>query len=220
MAKTEKDPAPLTREQLRMVTEFRKYRDIYKAAEKARIPKNQAVRVFNLAQFQEELDRQDEVVREERARQQVKAEALTNELIDQELATMVRLDSKEHGSLKLDAIRTALVVNGRIQSGTMRSLEVGAARPDDDGEAVRKGNVYSVIFPTAEQAKPAPLLPPEPASATNVPDATEPGPQPDLETVKQRVRALPTPPPPPAVKPGPPQQPPPFRNRVGPLKIG
>ena len=219
MAKTEKDPAPLTREQLRMVTEFRKYRDIYKAAEKARISKNQAVRVFNLAQFQEELDRQDEVVREERARQQVKAEALTNELIDQELANMVRLDSKEHGSLKLDAIRTALVVNGRIQSGTMRSLEVGAARPDDDGEAVRKGNVYSVIFPTAEQAKPAPLLPPEPASRTNVPDAAEPGPQPS-DAFRERVRALTTPPPPPTVKPGPPQQPPPFRHRVGPLKIG
>lgn len=166
MAKTEqgtKTGLPLTREELRMVSEFRKYRDIYKGAEKAGIPKNRAVKTFNKPEFQEELDRQDEVVRLERAKQQVAAEALTNELIDHELAAMVKLDAKEHGSLKLDAIRTALVVNGRIQSGTMRSLEVGAARPDDEGDAVKQGNVYRALFQVQPQSA-APLMPEEPAS--------------------------------------------------------
>ena len=106
MAKTEqgtKTGLPLTREELRMVSEFRKYRDIYKGAEKAGIPKNRAVKTFNKPEFQEELDRQDEVVRLERAKQQVAAEALTNELIDHELAAMVEADQLGRGGRSRDA---------------------------------------------------------------------------------------------------------------------
>lgn len=169
MAPKENEAKPLTREQLRMVGEFRKYRDIYKAAQKAGVGKNQALRVFHLTQFQEELDRQEEAVRAERARQQVKVEALTNDLIDKSLAELLVLDPNEQGALRLDAIRTALVVNGRIQSGTMRSLEVGAQRQNDDGDAVKQGSVYQAVFSVQGPVEAAPLMPEEPAAGPAAP---------------------------------------------------
>ena len=67
---------PLTREQEKFVAAYRRLKDIYKAAAKAGIPKNVAVRTFNLIQVQEEIERQDDVVRQERARQQVETELL------------------------------------------------------------------------------------------------------------------------------------------------
>lgn len=206
MAKTEQEAKPLTRDELRMVSEFRKYRDIYKAAEKSGIAKNQAVRVFNKPEFQEELDRQDETVRLERARQQVDAEKLTNELIDSELTKVLRLDAKEHGTLKMDAIRTALVVNGRIQSGTMRSLEVGAQRENDDGDTVKTGTVYQALFQPAAPAVVADLMPTEPAAPAGNKGTREQENKAPAQQTQPKTQTL-----------APPAS---TRPRTGPLKVG
>ena len=154
---TEEKTKPLTRQELSFISAWRKYRHLGRAAEKARIAKNQVTRTFNRPEIQDEIERQDEAVRQERAKLEVKAEALTNELIDRELAAMIQLDAKDHGSLKLDAIRTGLVVNGRIQSGTMRSLEVFRSQENRDGDTTGAPNVYQAMV-TVSQA-PAPILP-------------------------------------------------------------
>lgn len=134
-----------------MVELFRKYREIYKAAEKAGVPKNQAVKVFNRPAFQEELDRQDEAVRAERARQEVRDEKLTNEVIDRELLSVILLPVDKHGSLKLEAIRLGAVMTGRIQAGNTKMLGAGDG-PEKSGAA----NFYQAIVQVQEAA---PLLP-------------------------------------------------------------
>src|SRR5690242_18494931 len=87
----------LDRPTLKMVEAFRKLRDVYKAAEKAKIPKTRAVKVFNSPAFQNELERQEEAVRLERARQEVRDEKLTNEVIDRELLSVILLDVQKQG---------------------------------------------------------------------------------------------------------------------------
>jgi hypothetical protein len=150
-----KDPeAPLDRAALKMVEFFRKYRDVYKAAEKAHVPKNQAVKVFNSAAFQDELERQDEAVRTEKARQEVRDAKLTNQLIDQELISVMVLSAEKHGNLKLEAIRLAGVMTGRIQAGNSRALE-------PQGEPGGRANFYQALVQVQEAA---PILPEQPAA--------------------------------------------------------
>ncbi len=151
--------AVLDKASMKMVEAFRRLRDIYKAAEKAKIPRARAVKVFNSPVFQDELERQEEAVRLERARQEVRDEKLTNEVIDRELLRVILLDVEKHGSLKLEGIRLGAVMTGRIQAGNTRSLE-GAAQPSSGG------SVYQAIVHMQEAA---PILPGESAPAAGPP---------------------------------------------------
>lgn len=170
MPKKKPDQEPLTRDQLRMVSEFRKYRDIYKAAEKAKIPKNQAVKVFNLITFQEELDRQDEAVRGECAKLEASVTAVTRDFLDNELISFIR---EEKGALKKEAIQLGYVVAGIIQNGSTRSLTAQIPDPNDDRvpggsptfiyRATVQGEMTQVpehILPTDAIPPPPPLIPP------------------------------------------------------------
>ena len=130
---------PLTREQEKFVAAFRKWRDIYKAAAKAGIGKNQAVKTFHLIQVQEEIERQDDAVRQERARQQVETENLTNAFLDHELIMVIRTET---GALKKEAIQLGYIVTGRIQAGMTRILE-----PAGDSGRQDKPNFYQAFVP-------------------------------------------------------------------------
>lgn len=153
-----KDPeAPLDRAALKMVEFFRRYRDVYKAAEKAKVPKKQAIKVFNSPAFQDELERQDEAVRTEKARQEVRDAKLTNQLIDQELISVMVLPAEKHGSLKLEAIRLAGVMTGRIQAGNSRALD-----PQQGDGAGATAFSYKALVQVQEAD---PILPPQPAPA-------------------------------------------------------
>ncbi|HUD75799.1 MAG TPA: hypothetical protein VMQ76_12065, partial [Terracidiphilus sp.] len=142
---------PLTREQEKFATLFRKYRDIYKAAEKAGIAKNAAVRTFHLIQVQEEIERQDDIVRHERARQQVETENLTNAFLDGELIKVIK---EEKGSLKKEAIQLGYIVTGRIQAGATKLLE-----PAGNGIVTNTAPFYQAFIPVGVAA--APIIPAE-----------------------------------------------------------
>lgn len=191
------EPKPLDRKKLRFCTEFRKYRDIDKAAEKAGIPKSQAKKVFNLPEVQDEIERQEEAVREERARQQVALENLSTTLLERELVRCILLDPLKQGSLKLEAIRLGLVATGRIQAGNTKLLDgLGG-----DGAATGGApNFYQAVL--SVQAVPAPIVPTEGAPP---PMPLVPASQ---EVIQERVRALTTPPADPA------------KRRAGSIKIG
>jgi hypothetical protein len=144
---------PLTAEELKFATLFVKFRDIYKAAERAKIPRTRATRVFNKPEVQDEIERQMEVVRAERAHVQVAEESLTNKLLDQELINLLRNPGTTE-STKLDAIRLGMVATGRIQAGGTRILDLGA------GEERTTGHFYQALV----QVQPAaPIMPTEPA---------------------------------------------------------
>jgi hypothetical protein len=124
----QKDPKPLTREELKFVAAYRQYRTggggIYKAAEKAGIPKRRAVTVFNKPEIQEEIDRQDEAVREERAKVQVREEELTIDFANRELMkTIKQLEAKDDIPQRMEALRLVYVVTGKIQNGSTRVLD-------------------------------------------------------------------------------------------------
>lgn len=140
---------PLDRKDLKFVEWFRKYRDIYKAAERAGIPKNKAIATFNRPEIQDELERQDEAVRMEKAKQEAADARLCNELIDRELLKLILLDGEKHGTLKLEALRLGAVMTGRIQSGNTRSLDAAEGRQGT-------GNFYQALVQVQE---PAPILP-------------------------------------------------------------
>lgn len=135
-----KGPTPLSREELKFVSAYRQYRyggdGIYKAAEKARIPKNRAVRVFNKPEVQEEIDRQDEAVRQERAKLEAKDDELTVAFANRELMkTVQQLNTKEDAGQRLDALRLVYVVTGRIQMGNNRILETAPSGAEEEGAA-------------------------------------------------------------------------------------
>src|SRR5579859_2971847 len=149
------EPRPIDKVGLKFVARYRKTRNIHQAAEAAGIPKSRAVSYFHRLEIQDEIDRQEEAVRQERAVQEVEFENLTNPLIETELIKMLRLDEKEHGTLKLDAIRLALVVNGRIKNGGLMSIETG--KQADDDSVARPSGFYQAIVNVHHDA--APLVP-------------------------------------------------------------
>ena len=166
------EPTPLTREELKFVAAYRQYRyggdGIYKAAEKARIPKNRAVRTFNKPEVQEEIDRQDEAVRQERAKQEVKADELTVAFANRELMkTVQQLGDKGDAAQRLEALRLVYVVTGRIQAGTTRVLET--APSGDEGEGAPERFDYRALI-KVEQAAPVPIVPAAPEQGSGVRD--------------------------------------------------
>lgn len=146
-----KDGQPLDKKRVKFIEWFRKYRDIYRAAERAGIAKSRACAVFNEPAVQDELERQEEAVRMERARVEVVAEKITNEEIDRELLSVIRLPVKEYGSLKLEAIRLGAVMTGRIQAGNTRAIDA-----QQGAEATQGGWSYRA---TVQVEEAAPLMP-------------------------------------------------------------
>jgi len=151
---TPKEERQLDRQGEKFATWYVKYRDIYKAAEKAHVAKNQAVRVFNRPEVQDEIERQEEVLRVERAKQQVETENLTNEILDRKLLKVIGLDETKHGPLILEAIRLGNVITGRIRAGNTQSLEPNGAK-----ENTGAPNFYQAFVPMGVPV--ASLLPDE-----------------------------------------------------------
>jgi hypothetical protein len=75
----------------------------------------------------------------------------------------------------MDAIRTALVVNGRIQHGAMRSLELlphgGGDDPNSDATP-RPAHFYQALVQVSEA--PTPILPVTAAQPPSVPEPPTP----------------------------------------------
>jgi hypothetical protein len=211
MATIEKEPKPLDRQALRFITEFRKHRDIYKAAEKARIPRNRAAKLFNQSEVQDELERQEEAVRQERAVQEVRVELLTNELIDRELAALIQLDGKDHGTLKHEAIKTGLVLAGRIQYGQMRSLDPTLGKVSGLGTDEPAPGQRTFIYTAQVEGTIGPLQA-EPIMPAEVPETAAPIAA--AVNIFTAAASKLTP------KPEPPTGPPAPPTRVGKMKIG
>ncbi len=149
---------PLDRQGLTFATAWRKYRDIYKAAEKAGVARSRAVSFFNRPEVQEEIDRQDEAVRMERAVQEVKAEILTVELIDAELMAAVK---SEKGAHKQAAMELAYVRLGKVQAGALRSTDVPANQNPNGGINFGSPLVYQAFTQATPVEAPAPIVPVE-----------------------------------------------------------
>lgn len=144
---------PLTRKDHQFVDWFRKYRDIYKAAERAGIAKNQAKKTYGRIEIFEEIERQDAAVTKERAHVQVAAENLNNDLLDRELLKLILLDPEKSGDVKRRSIELGYVLTGRIESGNTRSL----AKEGPDA----KPNFYQAFVPMGVPVNISPILPEE-----------------------------------------------------------
>lgn len=77
----------------------------------------------------------------------IEEDLLANKVLDQALLDMVKLDAKEHGSTKLQAIRMALVVKGRVQTRDMTAVaQQGATQTDN------RPSIYGSINPQLQQS--------------------------------------------------------------------
>jgi hypothetical protein len=203
--KDQEPPRPLNRQEERFITAFLRTRDIYKAAEKAGIAKNQAVKTFNKIEIQEEIERQKDVLRQETARQEAEIVLLTGEWLDGQLRRVI---CEEKGSTATDAIRLGYVAIGRIQAGQTRVLDPGGFGGAES--VATPANFYQALVPATVTITP---IMPEPTPAT-VPQAAAPHPETtrtaykppsaaraDDETVKARIAALNSKPQPPIVAP-------------------
>jgi hypothetical protein len=190
-----KNPKPLTRAELKFVTAYRQYRyggeGIYRAAEKAGVARNQAIRIFNKPEVQEEIDRQDEAVRMERARQEVKDEELTVEFANRELMkTVQQLGEKADCNQRLDALRLVYVVTGRIQTGNSRVLDYAPPGAGGGDEGMPERFDYRALIKLEQQA-PIPLVAHvETTAAANIPAQAAPPPTPP-ESLKKTVPPAP-----------------------------
>lgn len=197
MPRKDKDsepPRPLDRQEMRFINWFLRYRDIYKAAEKAQIPKSHAGKTFNKIEVQEEIERQQDVLRQERARQEVEIENLTGEWLDGQLRRVIR---DEKGAIATDAIRLGYVAIGRIQAGQTRVLDPGG---QGGAESVATPpNFYQAFMPVGVAVSP---IMPDPAPAS-VPQSAEPVRQPYKPPAPAQPAAVQPPPIPTFTKPAP-----------------
>jgi hypothetical protein len=185
----QKDPKPLTREELKFVAAYRQYRTggggIYKAAEKAGIPKRRAVTVFNKPEIQEEIDRQDEAVREERAKVQVREEELTIDFANRELMkTIKQLEAKDDIPQRMEALRLVYVVTGKIQNGSTRVLDTpppSTGTSDPESMPPERFDYRSLHVLRVDPTTPVPIVTEQPAP----PDTHPPDPR-----IQARVRDL------------------------------
>jgi hypothetical protein len=175
---------PLSRQDHDYVFHFRRYRDIYRAAERAHIPKNQAKKFHNRIEIGEEIERQDNIVLAERAAVQVKAEMLTNDLLDSELLKLILLDAEKSGDVKRRSIELGYVLTGRIESGNTRSLE---AKEGPDA----KPNFYQAFVPVGIPVNVSPILPEEHKhhKFEIAPPPAKPAPTSQAEPVSSPVRS-------------------------------
>lgn len=190
---------PLTAQDLKFVHWFRKYRDIYRAAERSNLPKNRAKRTFERPEIRDEIERQDLVVEQERARVQVAAEGISKDMLDAELYTLIKLNPKTHSAAKHRAIELGYVRAGVMQ-GAMKSLDLTPPNPDDE---TPPPTVYQAFLTGEIKVSAAPILPAVPT--------------PEQALFRERVRELTTPktPPVPVQQPEPekPTTPGPVRAR-------
>jgi hypothetical protein len=131
------------------------------------------VSFFNRPEVQEEIDRQDEAVRMERAVQEVKAEILTVELIDAELMAAVK---SERGAHKQAAMELAYVRLGKVQAGALRSTDVPANPNPNGGVNFGAPFVYQA-FNQMPTEVPAPYVKEEPGSESASQPVSEVKPQ-------------------------------------------
>lgn len=187
-----KDYLQLTKKDLDFITWFRKYRDYYKAAERAHIAKNQAKKTYERIEIQEEIERQDGVVERERARVQVESEGITRNFLDAELLQVINLDPKRHGANKLRGIELGYVRAGVLQVGNTKSLDLTPPNPDDE---VPQPTVYSAFMSAGVRVDVTPILPSDqppvpaqPASANVTPKTPTPtAPEPARKAGKLRL---------------------------------
>lgn len=169
---------PLTRKDLKFVDGFRRYRDIYRAAEFAKVAKSWAKRTYDRIEIGEEIERQDGVVERQRALTQVEGEGITRNFLDTRLLQLINLDVKKHAGIVKGALELGYVRAGVMQVGNTRSLDLTPPNPDEDAPVA---TVYQAFFTGSATITAAPLVPPsEPAGPSD-------------EEFRRRVRELTTP---------------------------
>ena len=157
---------PLSAEELKFCTLYVRFRDIYKAADRAKIKRGNAVRTFNKLAVQDEIERQMEAVRSERAKVTVEEEQLDNKLLDLELINLLR-GKETSDSLKLEAIRLGYVAIGKIQAGSTRVLDQTPAQASAMQGDDRAPGFYKAFVQIQREQDAAPIVPvaPSPADA-------------------------------------------------------
>lgn len=157
---------PLSADELKFCTLYVRFRDIYKAADRAKIKRGNAVRTFNKLTVQDEIERQMEALRSERAKVTVEEEQLDNKLLDLELINLLR-GKETSDSLKLEAIRLGYVAIGKIQAGSTRVLDQTPAQASAMQGDDRSPGFYKAFVQIQREQDAAPIVPvaPSPADA-------------------------------------------------------
>jgi hypothetical protein len=159
---------PLTKEDLRYVDWFRKTRDVTRAGERAGLGPIQAKRLHERIEIQEEIERQDNIVLGERARVQVEAENINNDILDRELLKLILLDAEKNPDAKRRSIELGYVLTGRIQAGNTRSLDLAPATDDTP-----LSTVYQAFIPVGVPVEVCPILPDQPVPVVpKLPEST------------------------------------------------
>lgn len=164
---------PLSAEELKFCTLYVRFRDIYKAADRAKIKRGNAVRTFNKLTVQDEIERQMEALRSERAKVTVEEEQLDNKLLDLELINLLR-GKETSDSLKLEAIRLGYVAIGKIQAGSTRVLDQTPAQASAMQGDDRSPGFYKAFVQIQREQDAAPIVPVAPSPADVPPPAPAP----------------------------------------------
>lgn len=159
---------------------------------KARLPKGDGAKMLKRKHVMAEIERRKAQVELEQAKliardqsaiakEEDKRQSVTLDKLEQALDSIIALDAKTHGAIKLAAIQTGLVYTGTIRSGRM---ERTAPPPPPDGKEAESGaSFYDSVFDRlrAEQGEvtPAPLMPAAPSPLT---PAFAPDPRPKTST--------------------------------------
>lgn len=163
---------PITKEEEKFALWYIKYRNIYKAADRAGIPKNKAKATFDRLEVQEEIERQENAVMVERAKIQASAENLNNDLLDRELLKLITLDEHTHGSIKQRAIELGLVLTGRIQMGNTKTMDLSLSVSED----APLPTVYQAFIPVGVPVSVSPIIPEPSALQSAIRAQTSPQP--------------------------------------------
>jgi hypothetical protein len=171
------DGKPLSILDEKVVFHWLKMRNEPRVAEKLRISTRQVKAILDRIEVQDEIERQENVLIQERMKLQANAENLGNDLLDKELLGLILLDpmaAAPSAEAKRKAIELGYILTGRIESGNTRSLE---AKEGPDA----KPNFYQAFVQVGGTVNVSPILP----------DAAKDQPLPDA--MRQKIRELTTP---------------------------
>lgn len=172
----------LSADEQKFVRFYVKYRDIEEAAQHARLKKGTGKRMFQRPAVREDIDRRIGMIEKEETIQDVRSMHLAAEVLDVELKNVCQLDPKLHGSLKMEGLRLAYIVTGRLKDRNLEAVglpALGAGQQEGMPAFYQQMFQHQVTTHTITANHEAPPKTPEPMVIDVTPAASQLPPRPE-----------------------------------------
>jgi hypothetical protein len=174
---------PLSADEQRFVRHYVKHRDLEKAAALAKLTgKMTGKKMYARPAVREDIDRRIAVLDGVTLEMDVKELMLAADILDVELRNVCQLNAKEFGTLKMDGLRLAYILTGRLKDRNLEAIGTNSGTSTNDQPAF-----YQQMFHQAQTQITHTLTQAETVSVPAAPRVTQHAalpPRPEAPTIK------------------------------------